>query len=186
MDLGATKIGLRWMLWKSSKPVSPFILYILSYNMTTTSSNSKTNLYRNHLSSCHHFLLLKVKMLIYSCVVLWWTEANKTGCPKKKRRYVTKKNYGKLPVYLETRIRTAAEIKKRDSPEEQAKCRHDGTRKYISITLLTATKPWNNGNVVIQILRIFRNVESHICLLVAYSQSAEFCSTQSFLKPYLK
>ncbi|CAK9224941.1 unnamed protein product [Sphagnum jensenii] len=57
------------------------------------------------------------------------TKANKTGCPKKKRRYVTKKNYGKLPVYLETRIRTAAEIKKRDSPEEQAKCRHDGTRK---------------------------------------------------------
>lgn len=41
-----------------------------------------------------------------------------------------KKTYGKLPSYLTTRMREAAAQKKKDSPEAQAKCKHEGTRKY--------------------------------------------------------
>lgn len=69
---------------------------------------------------------------------------NKAGCPKKKRKYVTKKNYGKVPAYLANRIASAAKKKKRESPEEMAKCNHEGTRKYDSIhSVFTTTHSWS-------------------------------------------
>ncbi|CAK9224712.1 unnamed protein product [Sphagnum jensenii] len=56
------------------------------------------------------------------------SKANTTGCPKKKRRYVTKKNYGKIPEYLEKRMETEAQIK-RESIVETANCKHDDTHR---------------------------------------------------------
>jgi len=71
-------------------------------------------------------------------------EPNKAGCPKKRKKYVTKKNYGQVPAYLANRIATAAKKKKRESPEEMAKCHHDGTQKYDSLhSTSNTTHSWS-------------------------------------------
>lgn len=62
---------------------------------------------------------------------MWFLYAgpDRSKCPKKMRRYLAKKTYGKLPSYLTGRMREAAAQKKKDSPEEQQACKHEGTRK---------------------------------------------------------
>ena len=98
----------------------------------------------NHQNFQSNQLTLFQSAPAHWCLDEGLADPNKAGCPKKKRKYVTKKNYGKVPAYLANRIASAAKKKKRESPEEMAKCNHEGTRKYDSIhSVFTTTHSWS-------------------------------------------
>lgn len=54
--------------------------------------------------------------------------------PRKLRRYLLKKTFGRIPTYLAGRMKEQAGQKRNDklTPEEKdSNCDHSGTRKYV-------------------------------------------------------
>lgn len=170
MDLAVDAIGLQSMLLKPSDLVSPSLS--LTQKKTCAKQDIHIHIYNKHVEFsanslfCRFYFLggeNKADIIMsrgWSLFAERWSsylgdggawsgfggpEANTTGCPKKKRRYVTKKNYGKIPEYLEKRMETEAQIK-RESIVETANCKHDDTHRYVHIYIYMYG--WNSWSIM--------------------------------------
>jgi hypothetical protein len=120
------------------------------------------------------------------------SKPNKEKCPKKMRRYLMKKTYGKLPTYLTNRMRQVAEQKKKDNPEEQAKCRHDGTRKLdekerisminnLKLKWVDTNRQYQQQSVVLDMISKIRRKESYEANLAQLERDVSLLSRKVIL-----
>ncbi|KAG0617776.1 hypothetical protein M758_4G014200 [Ceratodon purpureus] len=98
--------------------------------------------------------------------------------PKKMRRYLLKKTFGRIPTYLAARLKSAADQKKKgkDTPEERAEdCEHEGTRKLDEkerITMMNNLKlKWADTNARYQRLSVALDLESQKRMKEIYEEN---------------